>query len=1811
MTDVVQDGAEPLAIVGLAVRVPGAATTEQFWRNLVDGVESITFYTAEEQLAHGATAADLADPSWVPAAPVIDQVEYFDAEVFAMSDREADLADPQHRLFLETAHSALEDAGYDPMRYPGAIGVYAGTGADDYKWLNLHGNPAVFAAAGQLAVSSSNSPDYVATLVSYKLNLRGPSLTVHTACSTSMVALHLACEALRGGECDLALAGGVCVELPHGRGYPGMEGYTSPDGHCRPFDAGANGTLWGSGVGVAAVKRLADAIADGDHVRAVVLGNAINNDGSAKVGFSAPSVRGQSEAVAAALAVSGVDPRTITYLEAHGTGTALGDPVEVEALAAVYGRGSAQRQWCAIGSVKSNIGHLSQAAGIVGVAKAVLALEHGLIPPTLNLVEPNPAIDFPQTPFYLATALARWESDGAPRRAGVSSFGIGGTNAHLVLQEAPERPARPATADTAAHLLPLSAASEPALQAAVARLADHLETRLGAGEPVDLADVAFTLRVGRTERAHRAVVVATDGADAVAALRGRRRLLTGHVAGAPPRVVFLFSGQGAQHAAMGAQLYQHEPVFAATVDRCAELLRTELDADLRTLLFAAGQDDALRQTANAQPALFVISYALAELWRSWDVVPDAMIGHSVGELVAATVAGVFELPDALHLVATRGRLMQAMPPGAMLAVHLDEAQVGSLLPAEVEVATVNGPGTCVVAGPPAAIADLAARLSEQDVASKALRTSHAFHSAMMEPVLAEFAAAVAAVPRAAPRLPFLSNVTGDWVTAARATDPGYWAEHVRAPVRFGACVATVLAAAGDSAFVECGPGRQLSGLASMQVPRDRLQPQPSLPGPSARGRPGADVATLYGAAGRLWLAGVALAAERFGPPGRRVRLPGYPYQRRRHWIDPDPAAAPVAAAPTTPAPIEEWFAVPTWRQLPMDPQRAPLPRCLVFVAGPRGEALVARLRAAGTDVTTVQPPGVLEDYGALLEAFGDRLPDRIVHALTLDETEPGAGTWEIQDRGFFGALRLIQALAAAGRADGLRLDLVTTGTADAPGALLAHPEHATLAGLARVLPQELAALTVRLIDADPADLDGLAAELSRPDGPAEVVLREGRRWVLDFAQVSLPAADQGGGIRPGGRYLITGGLGGIGLTLAEDLARHGSAGLVLVSRTGMPPREAWDTVLAEEGPPGRTGRAIAAIRRMEHAGATVLTLAADVTDPDALRRVREAATAALGGLDGVVHAAGVPGGGLAEVKERGDALAVLAPKLAGTLALRDAFADLPLDFVALCSSVTAIGGGLGQVDYCAANAFLDAFARSAHGMRAARVVALNWGGWLEVGMAAEVAAPALLRRRSPGPARNRPVLEAAGDGRFTTVLGPDADWLLAEHRIGAAAVVPGTAHIELARAALAAAVPSPGAGHVLELTDVVFTEPLAVPDGSTVEYSVAVAATGEFEVTATADGAPPRVHVRGAGAWVAAPTRPVTPVADLRARLAPVLREPAPADRRSLVSFGPRWECLREQYGGDGEELALLEAGELARADLGDWVLHPALLDVATSFGRAGGGASYLPLGYGRIVVHRALPGRFYSHLRYRQGAPSAAAAGSPDIITADLALVDPDGALLVEIGDYMLRRVDPGAVASTVDAVATLRPSAERPSPSADPDERWGIRPADGADAFRRVIATDLGSQVVIATMTVADLVQRARRVTTASVAVQDPAELAVAGARALAADDYVAPRTEIESTVAAVWSAVLGLERVGVEDNFFAIGGNSLIAVQLVGQIRKAVGVRVPMRSLFEAPTVAGLAARVAKLRSDQAEPAVAPALDEPDRVAEPSAIPRLSRA
>ena len=886
-----QESYEGIAIIGMAGRFPGAESVEELWANLTHGRESISFFSDEELAESGLDGAALrARGTYVPARGMLLDADRFDAAFFGVPPKEAEVMDPQHRLFLEICWAALEHAGYPPNRVGRSVGVFGGASFNTYYLHALHPRQDLIDLVGHELVMFGNEKDYLATRVAYKFGLKGPAVNVSTACSTSLVAVAQACQSLLTFECDVALAGASSVTVPQKRGYFHDEGNIgSADGHTRTFDALSSGTAFSNGVAVVVLKRLADAVDDGDRVYAVIKGAALNNDGARRVSFGAPGVEGQSEVIAMAHAMASFTPESISYVEAHGTATPLGDPIEVAALTKAFRLGTNAKQFCALGSVKSNLGHLDVAAGVTGLIKVALALHHKRIPASLHFTTANPKLDLENSPFYVNTTLQDWKTTaGTPRRAGVSSFGTGGTNAHVVLEEAPALPS--SGPSRAFQLLVMSAKTPEALDRATANLAAHLR-RGEVSEPEEaargLADTAYTLQTGRSEFVHRRIVVCRSATDGAVALESKadKRVFSHQQRLRQAAVVFMFPGQGAQYPGMGAELYRSEPVFRTEVDRCAKVLQPLLESDLRSVLFpAVGEEttagELLMQTRLTQPALFTIEYALARLWMSWGIRPAAMIGHSVGEYVAGCLAGVFSLEDALMLVARRGALVQAQPRGAMLAVRLSSLDVEPLLHDGLTIAAINAPSMCVVAGPIDAIARFEEQLATRGVMTRHLPTSHAFHSPMMQPVVEPFAALVRTVRLGEPQIPYVSNLTAKWVTGNEARSPEYWASHVREAVRFSDGIAELMKSP-DQVLLEVGPGQTLSTLARQHPAKAAdqivLASLPLAGEDEMRG--------LLETLGRLWMAGCEIDWNAFYRNERRQRvvLPTYPFERQRHW----------------------------------------------------------------------------------------------------------------------------------------------------------------------------------------------------------------------------------------------------------------------------------------------------------------------------------------------------------------------------------------------------------------------------------------------------------------------------------------------------------------------------------------------------------------------------------------------------------------------------------------------------------------------------------------------------------------------------------------------------------------------------------------------------------------------------------------------------------------------------------------------------------------------------------------------------------------
>jgi len=1342
-----------VAIIGMEARLPGARNLDAFWRNLRDGVESITFFSDKAPVIRNGLGR-------VRAAPLMDDVELFDAAFFGFSPREAETMDPQVRVFLEGSWAALESAGYDAQQYDGRIGVFAGCAPSSYLMINLLSNPDVMRASGGgfSSLGQFNDRDSLATIVSYKFDLGGPSITVQTFCSTSLVAVHLACQSLLNAESDVALAGGVSINVASHYGYVFQEGgIMSPDGHCRTFDAKARGTVFGNGMGIVVLKRLADALADGDTIHAVIKSSAINNDGSRKAGYTAPSVGGQAKVIAEAIALARISPDTISYVEAHGTGTEMGDPIEIEALTRAFRLGTEKKCFCRIGSVKTNMGHLDRAAGMAGLLKTVLALEHRQIPPSLHFESPNPKIDFENSPFVVNAKLTDWDVGAAPRRAGVSALGVGGTNAHLILEEAPA-PDRPQDRDTSPQLIVLSAKTEDALNQCTGNLVEYLK----ANPDENFADVAYTLQKGRRRFEHRRAVACRDAQEAVEIIQAlpQKRVVTQRQQASDRPIVFMFPGQGAQYVGMTQGLYRSQPVYKEWLDRCCEATIGPLGFDLREVLFAEqgareSATERLTQTAVTQPALFAVEYALVKLLEQWGVKPEAMIGHSIGEYVAATLAGVFTLEDALALVAKRAQLMQAQPAGRMLAVFLPADQIEPFVGGQVSLAAINAPSLSVLSGPGDAIGAIEERLGAEGLPCRALHTSHAFHSPAMDPILEEFTACVDAVHRKEPGIPYVSNLSGTWIEKGEATDPTYWAKHMRYAVRFSAGI-QALWAEPKRVLLEVGPGNTLSALARQHV--DRTSDHVALPTIRHPDDSTGDPEFLLGAVGHMWAAGVTMdwSAIHDGHPRRRKPLPTYPFDRKKYWIEARPVAdtqskASVASRRQS---LKDWFYVPTWKSaLPpqvKDRSDAGAGEVWVIFADNYGfgKRLAKHLTARGHDVLTVEAgaeyggglkdgftvcPDEAADYHRLVADLGgqNKTINRVIHAWAVSEDEGGPLTPQsfeaYQRHTFFSLMYLARALGTLKRREPLPIKVLSTQMHEVLHGDAVDPRKAPVLALCKVIPQEFDSLTCSSIDLgapgtaieDGDGLWGLLEEelLARIPG-AVVAYRRGQRWLQAFDSIRLSEGTSSSGdglsLRERGVYLISGGLGGMGFVLAACLTKKVKARLVLTGRSELPPESQWGAWIEAHGQADPTSLKIRRIQALREEGAEVLYVSADAARLEDMAGTMAQAEKQFGQIHGVVHGAGIVSGrtfrSLDEL-EPSDCDTQFQPKVQGLLVLEQVLADRPLDFCLLSSSLSSVLGGLSYGAYAAANVFMDAFAQAHNQRSQVKWLSVNWDEW--------------------------------------------------------------------------------------------------------------------------------------------------------------------------------------------------------------------------------------------------------------------------------------------------------------------------------------------------------------------------------------------------------------------------------------------------------------------------------------------------------------------
>ncbi|HEB89883.1 MAG TPA: KR domain-containing protein [Deltaproteobacteria bacterium] len=1855
-----------IAIVGLALRVPGAETPSDFWKNLREGVESIQRLDEETLLAAGESPETLRNPNYVPAAGPLENMKMFDGEFFGFSPKESAILDPQHRHFTECCWEALEDAGHPPEKFDGQVGVFGGCGMGSYFYFNVCTNRELVESVGHFLLRhTGNDKDFLTTRVAYTLDLRGPAVNVQTACSTSLVATHLACQSLLSGECDLALAGGSTILLPHNRGYVYAEGEVlSPDGHCHAFDRRAQGTVLTSGAGVVALRRLEDALEDGDHVYAVIKGSAINNDGGQKVGYLAPSVDGQTSAMTEAYSVADIDPASISYVECHGTGTYMGDPIEIAALTQAFRTTTEATGFCRIGSVKSNIGHLDTAAGVASLIKVALALDNEELPASISYSEPNPEIGFEQTPFVVNDELREWPRTSQPRRAAVNSLGVGGTNAHVVLEEAPL--VRPTSESRQPfQLLKLSARNNKSLDGNTRALAAHLRDH----PELALADVAYTLDVGRREMDRRRVLVARDRDEAVELLEHSdpRRVFTHAVPDVPVSVVFMFSGAASQYAGMAADLHASEPVFREHLDRGLDRLEARTGRDLRPILLPRSEEhgaaeEALQETSVQLPAIFLIEYALARLWMSWGVEPDLMIGHSMGENTAACIAGVLSFDDALDLLILRGELTQRADEGAMVSVNLPVSELEPLLEGtSCDLASVNARELCVAAGTIEAVEALEKILAEREVEYRRLPITRAGHSRLFDPILEDFRNFLKGLELHPPTIPFISNRTGRPILPEEATDPEYWVGHLRHTVRFADGLDSILNTPGRL-LIEIGPGQALCSFAR-QHPAAR-QGTNIVPSLRHRDDPVPDPAFFLGSLGRAWASGLDLDLSKLreGEVRRRVPLPTYAWNHQAYFIEPTEQTS-VGQDPSQIERIEDladWGHRPVWLSVAAERKAARGEETwLVFMDGAGiGRRLKTRLEDDGQrvicvyegdafskrnpDEYTLAPELGRAGYDALIQdlvAHGNT-PSQIVHLWLVTDSErfrPGSSFFHqnIQD-GFYSLYFLAQALGDESLPRPLHLSVVSNGmqSVGETDALL-YPEKATVLGPVKVIPRELPDVTCKSIDLSlptrsegwlaawrdrlgrkrPADPDstldaiteGLVRELRGPAACDVVALRGRDRYVRRFEPEKLAAVPDTAshGLRKGGTYLLTGGLGGLALNLADRLARDLQPQLILLGRSPFPPREEWDEWLLSRGGDDTTGRRIRKIRALEEAGARVEIATADVTNLEEMRSVVSSLRTRLGPIHGVFHIAGVVKDELIQLKQDSDIEDVFGPKVYGTLVLDGLLESMGTELFVLFSSTSAIAAPPGQVDYAGANAFLDAYAWSRRDS-GVRTISIDWGIWNEIGMAAESfgdteGVSARERALPTGPMDHPFFDERTRDSHGRTVFrknfSPQRDWVLDEHRTRAGqALLPGTAYPELARAALA----EYGEAEAFEIRDLFFIRPLYLPDGENRDVRVQLRPSDQgyrFEVRTACqlDGRAGWELNAQASLELGGIERPETldlEAIDSRCQVdrTSVNPEGHRSGQEEHVVFGPRWRVLRRVVRSEAEALAELELPDAFLGDLDRLGLHPALLDYATGYAmdliedyRPELGL-WIPVSYGRMAIFGRLPRKIYSWVRNR-GENRA----SSDFAVFDVTISDEEGRVLLEIEEYTIKRLHEapdfdqatGPSRADVEFESSVGSGETRDLSPAERQLRRnyerGIRPREGTEALLRVLAADPLPQVVVSSLDLASVIRQVEKVSEQSTGSTTKFE------RPDLDSEYVEPRDDIERTLVGMWEELLGVDQLGVRDDFFELGGHSLIAVRLFTMIKKTFQTDFPISVLFEAPTIEGCAALIREARGE----------------------------
>ncbi|MFA6118678.1 MAG: beta-ketoacyl synthase N-terminal-like domain-containing protein [Parachlamydiales bacterium] len=1758
-----EDSKDNIAIVGVACKVPGAKNATEFWNNLKNGVESIQFFSDDELIISGVDKDLYNDPNYIRARGILGDAEYFDSSFFGFSPREAEITDPQQRIFLECAWEALEDSGYDFQNNENfKVGVFGGAGTP-WHLIKVANNERIFENFDSVSIFTSNENDYIATRTSYKLGLNGPSINLQSACSTSLAAVVLASNSLLTNQCDIALAGGVSIRCPEKIGYLYQPGsLDSADGHCRTFSAEASGTVFSHGAGIVVLKRLSEAIKAGDNIYGIIKGMAINNDGNRKVGFSAPSIKGQKDVEIQAIKNANIDPETISYVEAHGTGTKLGDPIEFDALSKAFRTFTEKKQFCGLGSVKTNIGHTDAAAGVISLIKVLLCIKHNFIPKALHFTSSNPEIDFYNSPFFIQENLTEIQrKEGLPFRSMINSFGVGGTNVSMIIEEH-NSPVSHSSKEME-RLFVISAKTSSALD----KMQSNLFEFLNKNQTYNLDYLSHTLQFGRKLFKHRKLFVAKNMDSLLNCLKdGKEYVFSSESDQTKESIVFLFPGQGTQYVNMAFKLYNENDFFKKNVDDCFFFLKKEYSLDIKAKLFCEDllsneHKGDIQDILLSQTSLFIVEYSLAKLLNSLSVFADFMIGHSLGEYTAACLAGVFSKEEALSMLIKRSELLiEFSQEGAMLAVLLPESNLLPLLDEDIEIAVVSDNASTVVSGPREKILNFHKKLKKMSIASKLLSTKYAFHSSMMDKVINPLREFYSKISFSKPNIPILSAITGNWLSDEEVMDPNYWAMHLREKVNFSKALEEMISNQKSSVFVEIGPGNSLKS----SIKKGFNNCVVSTLGDSVN----TNYKDIIYSIGKLWAAGASLLCK---DNMRKVSLPTYPFEKEKFLLK-----IPKKVDLSTKKNSSNLFHTTSWKRLPSLAlfENKNEYTWIVFV----DKNLLSRFIIEELSKHNIKPLVVNKgikfsnidennftinsqngsDYQQLFESLGSRINNgiRIIYLWNSSAIEKidSSNIHEISTGIFDELLLLEQAMIQKNLLNNLKISVITSGLFDVAGEGVHSPVSALALGPCKVFMREHKQAKCQILDLpinfdfSSALINSILSDCSTYSDDEVLAYRGEYKWGMFFAPLDKKPSQKI--LKEKGVYIITGGLGGIGLTIAEHLYNSVRAKLVLIYSSPLPDRSDWIKLINTDNFDNRLKEKIRWIMKLENMGADILLFEGNVCDIQSMNNMIELALNKFGEVNGLFHSAGIAGDGVISLKNIEKSHKVISPKVQGTVILDEVTSKIPLDFFVLFSSITSYVGEAGQVDYCSANAFLNAFAGyRKFKKRMGKTLSINWGKWTGIGMAVKHTGETYNSTEILNDNVEYEIIEEK-------MLDAEEDWIVAEHKLLGSPTLVGTAYINILNNVFRKKC---NEHQNLVITDMIFLSPLIFNSSKKISLNLILNKAMNFKFISQQLNQPNKETIRG-NIGFSQKKEQLTDLnlEEIKNKLVRINLDEkewsnVKLSGESFLDFGSRWQLIKEIFAGNNEWLALLKLSQTD--DLNNFPLHPAMLDVATAFCiKYVSSFNYLPISYGKIQIQEAcLSSSVFSYVKLKQNSDL-------EFVIFDVVIMDETGHILLIIEDYMLKRVTEKSI--------NFIPKANKPIQIND---LYDISPQEGARALIEALEFSVADLVVYH----GDIDSLIAESFNETITEEKP----LLYTRKNVEIEYVEPNNEIEETIKDIWQLILGIDKIGIKDNFIDLGGNSLIAIQIVSKINKAFNWDYTINKFYNDLTIFNIAERIVK--------------------------------